>query len=72
MGSRAFCEKLGLDWASGSFVEMRGISARPECIVAGMIHPVELLGREGFFDAFRIEFDMRQHITAFTLVSDVG
>ena len=46
MGSRALCEKLGLDWRTGSFVEMRGISSRPECVVAGMIHPVEILVRE--------------------------
>lgn len=88
MASKDLCEVLGLDWTAGTRTILRGISQKPECAVAGMIHPVDLfirevgveitipfcfadgpapllLGREGFFDTFRITFDKRQFATVF-------
>ena len=42
----------------------------PFCFAAGDA-PL-LLGREGFFDAFRVEFDKRRLTTTFELFAEVG
>ena len=88
LGPQWLCALIGLDWDTGRPVQLRGISPREDCTVAGRIHPVDLyileaacqitvpfcfaegdapllLGREGFFDAFRIALDKPQHITEF-------
>ena len=46
-----------------------GISlAVPVCFAEG--DTSQILGREGFFDCFRIEFDKANFVTRFTLVED--
>lgn len=39
-------------------------------ICFGEVNPSPILGREGFFDCFRIEFDKENFVTRFTLVED--
>src|SRR5947209_1113591 len=46
MGPRRLCGLLGLDWDSGTPVELRGISPREECKIRATIHQVEILVRE--------------------------
>ena len=89
MGPKRLCQLMGLNWSAGTPVQLRGISPREECMIAGMIHSVEifvaeaarritipfcfadgddaplLLGREGFFDAFRVSLDKKQLLTTF-------
>lgn len=88
MAPRRLAELLGLNWSTGTLIEMQGIAQRDECKVVAAIHFVEifirqtarrltipvcfaegdaltLLGREGFFDAFRIQFDKANYLTTF-------
>ena len=85
---RELCELAGLTWSAGVETQLRGISAREECVVAARMHDITvlvvearkelllpvcfaeddaplLLGREGFFDAFLVEFDKSRSITTF-------
>ncbi len=93
MAPRQLCDELGLDWEAGEPINLKGISARPECAVAAKIFEVELLvpdigvaffipicfadgdasqllGREGFFDFFRITFDKQRLTTEFELIEE--
>jgi hypothetical protein len=91
LGPQWLCSLIGLDWDAGRPVQLRGISPREDCAVAGRIHQVDryileaacqitvpfcfaegdaplLLGREGFFDAFRVLLDKPRYITEFERV----
>ncbi len=46
LGPRALCDMLGLAWENGTPTQLRGISPRPECVVAATLHSVEIYIRE--------------------------
>lgn len=42
LAPRQLAERIGIDWAKGSRVKLSGISSKPECVIEGRTHIINV------------------------------